>query len=36
LRLIMFKGGHYRAPQHNEDYGTGETPPQMLPDSPEL
>ena len=25
-RLITFKDGHYRAPQRNEDYGTGETP----------
>jgi hypothetical protein len=25
-RLLTFQGGHYRAPQRNEDYGTGETP----------
>jgi len=25
-RLLTFKGGHYRAPQCNEEYGTGETP----------
>jgi len=25
-RLINFRGGHYRTPQRNEDYGTGETP----------
>ena len=25
-RLLTFQGGHYRAPQRNEEYGTGETP----------